>query len=417
MNNMQLIFTGNSKLSKKNTSKTDKSIIILDSDDDEIDEIKYHVVELPEGTIKNIPDYYMASGYPPDSHTQLRSKTRIIAKRRQEDLFPFTVNVENGPIVYLYKNDDSAFYAGMISDHRYMEDDCWKYLVFFDDGHCQYVASKNIRVVFGTYGTKYVHENARQFYDYYFNAVNKCKLPEIQCTINNKVRVFSNGQFELATIAECKPDQKLVRMHFKSTNHVEWIYIGSPRFERIWKSIVQNNKLKRYHSANTTLIEVSSDSEEEDDEYKSPQKQPLPSNAKESSQKIFRIRPEMLIDDYKPSQKLDRQHVCQRACVREFERNRQIFTFDPLKRPLLAGWTRKNTSRVCYYIAPCGRSLNTIDAVYKYLRKTKSKLSIGWFTFSINIDCMTEIRSVSNNGQTIYLNKVKLKITFDCFDL
>lgn len=134
-------------------------------------------------------------------------------------------------------------------------------------------------------------------------------------------------------------------------------------------------------------------------------KLPLPSNAKDPSQKTIMLQPNLLIDNYKPTKKLDRQHICGRKCVREFEQNRQIFDFDPLKRPLLAGWTRKITG-ICYYIAPCGRSFNTIEAVYKYLLTTGSRLSIDCFTFSSNIECMIEVASYSDSNQKYFLNDV-----------
>lgn len=396
------------------TSNVNKSLCELidlcDSDDDEfLESIKYYTVVLVDGTEKRVPDHCMANGFPPDSDKQLPPKTRVIAKRKKNH-FPVRVN-ENGEPDYLYENDDSAFYAGIISYKTFSKDNGYCYLVFFDDGHVQYVSSKNIRVVFGDYGVKFVHENARTFYDYYFNGPKKCELVEAIFTIGKQVRTFLNSKFEVATVFEYSEEMSgLVQLHFEESNIGEWLYTGSPRFLFIWKRIVRNNKLKRYHHANTTLIEVSSDSEEDDD-FQSPTKKPLPSDAKDPRKKIVRQRPELLIDNYKPTRKLDRQHVCGHECVRDNEQNRRIFNFDPLKRPLLAGWTRKVTG-ICYYIAPCGRSFNTIENVYKYLKTTKSKLSIDCFIFSTNIDCMTEVHSVSETGQEHFLNEVSRRSNF-----
>lgn len=395
-----------------NLNKSVCDVIILDSDDEEfVEPIKYHTVVQSDGTEKRIPDHYMANGYPPDPDKELPPKTRIIAKRKQEH-FPNRMN-EKGETELMYKNDDSAFYAGIISYKKFVNRDRRQYLVFFDDGHVQYVASENIRVVFGNYGVKYVHENARTFYEYYFNGPKECKLTEATYTIGQKMRTFLNSKFELATVCEYHDLLSgLVLMHFEDSNTVEWLYSGSPRFEFVWKTIVRENRLKRYHHANTTLIEVSSDSEEDDD-FQSPQKKPLPKDAKDPSRKMVRLRPDMLIDDYKPTRKLDRQHVCGHECVRDNEQNHRIFDFDPLKRPLLAGWTRKCTG-ICYYIAPCGRPFNTIENVHKYLKTTKSKLSIDCFTFSTNIDCMTEMHSVSRTGQVPhFLNDVSYQS--ECF--
>lgn len=385
-----------------NSSVSASEVINLDSSDDETEHIKYHIVETPDGTTRKIPDYYMANAFQPDPNAQLRPKTRVVARRKGEHL-P-TSYVRGGGISVLYHNDDSAFYAGIISSKSYQEDGCWHYLIFFDDGHVQYVPSDKIRVVFGNYGTRYVHENAQRFFDYYFNGVKRSKLFELEFLVDQKARVYSDGRVEVAQVVSSKP--ALVLLHFLKSNHAEWLYTGSPRFELIWKSIIKEDRLRRYHQVNVTLIEVSSDSEDEEDDYKSPQKQPLPKDAKDPCQKTIMLRPSSLIDNYKPTvNKLVRQHICGRECVREFEENRQIFGFDPLKRPLLAGWQRQITG-TCFYTAPCGRSFRTIEAVYKHLLTTKSKLSIDCFTFSTNVECMTEKISYSQSNKEYFLNDV-----------
>lgn len=375
-------------------------IINLDSDDDDGDEsepVIYHFVECADKTLKKIPDYYMANGYPPEQYVKLKPGTRVIARRKLK-LFPVTQVSELGP-EHLYDNDDSAFYAGIISESASYKNDCWYYMVFFDDGHAQYVSNRKIRVVFGDYGTKYVHPNAQQFYEYYFGE----EVVEVNCEEDKNARVFLNNAFEMAKVV--KRQDRLVLLDFGRLNLLEWLYIGSPRFEKVWTSIYRNKKLKKYHDANSTMIEVSSDSEEEEDDYVSPVKQPLPLNAEDPSQRMISLRPKKLIDGYKEMQDLGRQHICNPKCVLEFERNDKIFDFDPLKRPLLAGWKRK-ISGSCVYVTPCGRSFATIDSTHRYLLNTNSKLSIDCFTFSVNIDCMMEVHSYSGSNRIYYLNDV-----------
>lgn len=357
----------------------------------------YHTVECADKTSRDIPDYYMANGHPPEKYVKLKPGTRVIARRKLK-FFPVTQVDELGP-EHLYANDDSAFYAGIISASESFKNGCWNYMVFFDDGHAQYVSNRKIRVVFGDYGTKYVHPNAQQFYDYYFGKV----VAELDCKIDKNARVFVNSAFELAKVV--KRQEKLVLLHFGKLNLMEWLYIGSPRFEIVWKEIYNNKKLKKFHDVNATMIEVSSDSEEEEDEYVSPVKQPLPLDAEDPSQRMISLRPKRLIDDYKEMQDLGRQHICNPKCVLEFERNDKIFDFDPLKRPLLAGWKRK-ISGSCVYVTPCGRSFATIDTTHRYLLNTNSKLSIDCFTFSVNIDCMMEVYSYSGSNPIYYLNDV-----------
>lgn len=382
-------------------------IISIDSDDEDAEQIEYIIVQCSDGAIKKIPQHCIANATGKEPNVELAAKTRIIAQRKTV-LMPMIYSKFDDQFVPSHANDEQAFYPGIISSHKYLpENKIWQYLVFFDDGHVQYVSNKNIRVVFGDFGTKYVHSNAQRFYDYYFNGVQKAQLIEIVMKVDTMIRVFLNGEFETARVVKYDAQKSgLALLQYQKTAYAEWLYTGSPRFKIVWTSINKNKKLEQYHDANATMIEVSSDSEDEED-YDSPKKQPLPLNARDPLQKLVMLKPNLLIDNYKATRKLDRRHTCGSACVREFEGNEQIFTFDPLKRPLLAGWTRNSTGLV-YYAAPCGRSITTIDATYKYLRTTKSKLTIDCFTFSMNIDCMTEMRSYSVTGRIDYLNDVSV---------
>lgn len=388
-------------------------VVIIDSDDDDDsdseagDPMRYHVVKYNDSLPTTIPNHCISNACAPEPNIKLRTKTRVIARRKTDGL-PLIYSRFKSEYVQIYANDEEAFYPGMLSDLKFMENDIWNYLVFFDDGHVQYVSSNDIRVVFGNYGTKYVHSNAKRFYDYYFNAIRATKLGEIRPTKGDcQLRVFLNGEFESANVVEYNENKPgLVLLQYEKSRYAEWLYVGSPRLETVWMTINKNKILKRYHDANATLIEVSSDSEEEED-YKSPQKQPLPASARDPLQKRITLYPSSLIDNYKPTKRLDRRHICGRNCVREFEQNGQIFKYDPLKRPVLAGWTR-NISGLCQYVTPCGRSFTTIEATHKYLINTKSKLTVDCFSFSPNIDCMTEVHSYAIGGRKDFLQDVCL---------
>lgn len=412
VNNGKLNSTMNSSASS--SSSQPSNIIVLDSDEendgDAGETVPYHTVEDPHGETRQIPDYFMAYGYPPDPQQQLPNEQRVIARRKQKHM-PVVYSGQGSE--YLYNNDDSAFYAGILSCECLQHNGKYHYLVFFDDGHVQYVASHNIRVVLGNYGKRYVHENAQKFYDYYFYRVKTKQLMEIGAnTLDKNILVFLNGHPEWAKVMEYNPEMRrgLMLLLFLKSHKAEWMYIGSPRIERVWKLIHKDKQMQQYHQANETLIEVSSDSEVDDEcELQSPEKKPLPIGAKDPKQKTIMLKPMDLIDDYKATGKLDRKHICGRQCVREFERNPKIFDFDPLKRPLLAGWTRKITG-FCFYTAPCGRSFNTVEATYKFLRTTRSKLTIDCFSFSSSIECMKEVISYNATNSQYYLNDVSTHV-------
>lgn len=277
-------------------------------------------------------------------------------------------------------------------------------MVFFDDGHVQYVAVENIRVVFGTYNRKHVHKNASDFYDYYFKSVRTEKLIEIRGKPDGFIRCFLHGEFELAQIVECQRSGTVLLKYDKS-NYVESVYVGSPRLEPVWVSIIRNERLKRFYDANMTKIVVSSDSED-DEELQSPKKYQMPIGAKELPQKTFLCVPKEILKNYKPPKKFDRKHTCDPKCVEDYESNSAIFEYDPLKRPLLAGWER-SVSGLPHYTAPCGRKYNTIESLLRYLLLTDSKLTIDCFTFSSNINCLVEVRTRSKNKD--YLNNVSIE--------
>lgn len=395
-----------------NSSSSSSDIIIVESSDEETEtNVKHHIVEYPDGKTRKIPDYYMAYGYPPNPLERLPNGLRIVARRKQE-YFPIGYS-EHGP-KYLYHNDDSAFYAGILSSECMEREGRFYYLVFFDDGMVQYVSNENIRVVFGNYGKRYVHKNAQKFYDYYFYRVKTRRMMEIACVVEDSFMVFLNNRLELAKVLEYNKDERrgLMLLHFLKSNQAEWLYIGSPRIEKIWKYIHKDKQMQQYHQTNETLIEVSSDSEDEQcDSQQSPEKKPLPIDAKDPKQKTIILSPHQLIDGYKETRKLDRKHICGKSCVRDFEKNRQIYDYDPLKRPILAGWTRKITG-ICFYIAPCGRSFNTLEAIHKYLHTTRSKLTIDCFSFSSNIECMKEVMTYNGTDGKHFLNDVSYTPTF-----
>lgn len=202
------------------TNVSNEIICISDSDDDDDPDAISHIVECSDNTIKKITSQYLANGVAPEPKDKLRVETRVIA-RRSRGLMP-CARIDDR-YVTLYTNDDNAFYAGVISAHNYFKNEKWYYLVFFDDGHTQYVSCDNIRVVFGDYGTKYVHSNAKQFYDYYFKAP-KSQLLEISCKTEKYARVFCNGEFRTAKLIDFDPEKKgLLLLEYTECNYGEYL--------------------------------------------------------------------------------------------------------------------------------------------------------------------------------------------------
>lgn len=265
-----------------------------------------------------LSEYYIAKHAP---NEKIKSGTRIIARQKQH-FFPCNYNDAN--INYLIINDDKNFYAGMVSDISHFENERFNYLLFFDDGHIQYVSSKYIRIVEGEHKIEHVDENAKKIYRYYFIDINKYKLHEIQPEVNKTIRVFDTNDFADATIIKVEEKMpRIIQVHFKKANKIEWLYTGSPRIEVIWRKIVKNANQVATLLPQTVEI-LSSDSEDENDEDFLPEK--LPPNAVEPKVIVKILKIEILIRNLKATNPF-KTHDCCNDCVREFEANKKIFDF------------------------------------------------------------------------------------------
>lgn len=215
-----------------NSMSSHLAVINLDSSDEDKytdTDVKYHMVVGPDGEIRKIADYHLAFAYPSNPKEQLPYGLRVIARRKQKH---FPIAYSHHGATYLYHNDDSAFYAGILSCETIsVSHENFRYLVFFDDGHVQYVSSNDVRVVFGNNGKRYVHENARKFYDYYFYRVKIKRMMEVTCVPEQILSVFLNHRFELAKVVEYDKVRRpgLMLLQFPNSHQAEWLYTGSNR--------------------------------------------------------------------------------------------------------------------------------------------------------------------------------------------
>lgn len=184
-----------------------------------------------DGTEYTLPVHHIALDLIIDF--ELAPKTRVIARRKQM-LFP---RIHGGPLMsaeFIYKIEPNLF-AGVISDEYQNGQDGLEYLVLFDDGHAQYVNTKDIRVVNGNPGIEHVPASVRDFYDYYFN-VKWTHRRKADCLINDILRVLLNGKFRNAKV--CKfYGHSLMLIHFLGEDIFEWIFDGSDRIEVVHKSV------------------------------------------------------------------------------------------------------------------------------------------------------------------------------------
>lgn len=391
------------QLTQANTSiVADDDIVNLDSDDDEANEpIKYHIVESKDSSIGMIklPEYCIAKYEISDPNEVFNAKWRVIAQRSSE-LFPYTRDQDK--TYFLYTNDNTAFFAGIISDSKYKKDNVWHYLIFFDDGFIQYVEHSRIRLVFTKSSYKYSHQNLNRFCEYYFTGPSFDKTPEMDCNIGSVVQVYVNGAFNKAYIVnEFKLNNHklptMFQIYFDKWKRYEWIYSGSPRFELIWKHLNRSKSLDKFNpDMDKSTIELSSDSEDDAVFAPSPKKSVGSQNStelKESYQVVRDSEAKDVIAGYKTTNYL-KKHVCSNQCVIKFESNSVVFQYAPLDRPILSGWQRvmkhSENRRQIEYITPCGRRYLSMIRIQKYLIATDSRLTMDCFSLDRKLRCLHE---------------------------
>lgn len=189
--------------------------------------------EGPDELVKKVPAYHVAKFEPPI--TMLRITTRVIAKRKSE--------------LFLRKNKssakqtlhDSQFFAGTIGETIHINNG-YRYLIFFDDGHVQYVAPAHVRVILtgdmridNFWG--HVHLNARAFLKYRFENEDK-RYPQLAENEGCRLKVESNGEWLFSEVIGVD-GTSLVQILYEDTQRTEWFFRGSPRLGKRHSQTIQ----------------------------------------------------------------------------------------------------------------------------------------------------------------------------------
>lgn len=109
----------------------------------DIDNDKPYIVQfIHTAAIKQVAEYELAALGIPTYDDLKELGTRVIARRRTEDM-PYRLDESNRKI-QLFDSNDQDFYPGIISCLSES-----RYLIFFDDGIVQFIKPKYIRRVLG----------------------------------------------------------------------------------------------------------------------------------------------------------------------------------------------------------------------------------------------------------------------------
>lgn len=333
-----------------------------------------------EMVMGRVNKYNLAEGRPLHPNELVDHGVRVIAQRDPMKM-PYRYKSSLDQNIFLFNNSDAAFYAGFTGDQHTING-LLHTMVFFDDGHVQYVPMQKMRTIFENDMCAFGNENANKFYHYYMDLMDEPgKVPMFKITTpaeEDFLRIDSKCFWEEVQVIAVEGE--LVQVFFMETNRYEWLWFGSPRIKKVWKAIMKdkhlNKKLPKSKFSNAIDLDNSDDDVD-------------------TAEKVI-LKTASEVDEYIASfsdpEIADNSHRCSNTCVR-YEQQVYLAKHQALARPMLTGWKRKINKKAVQYRTPCGLVFYRITSIRKFLRETKSELSYDCFTFNIKVDCTKEYRT------------------------
>ncbi|XP_049945677.1 histone-lysine N-methyltransferase eggless-like isoform X1 [Schistocerca serialis cubense] len=312
---------------------------------------------------------------------------------------------------------DEEYYPGVIAEPPKSINN-YRYLIFFDNGGCQYVKHEDIRLVVESSPSVWedVHMEIQDFVKNYLEKYPERALLKVQG--GQYVSTEWNGSWYNAKVLAV--NASLAQMSFPpSGKHVEWIYRGSARFYPLFEA---HNRTSKEQFARSKLFTRKRGDPyiqytlEEEEQLQREIKEHVPaiekfepvhhSSARMSTSSQLKAWYPHLPSAVKApkrifypcySQVTYKMHKCQPTCLavstgKDCARFRNLLSH--LSEPMLHGWTREKVKHSdyvsVYYRAPCKRRLRNIEELHKYLLKTKSKMTVDQFDFDHWVRCFTE---------------------------
>ncbi|CAH0395429.1 unnamed protein product [Bemisia tabaci] len=333
------------------------------------------------------------------------------------------------------KGKSDKFYAGVIAEIP-KSINKFRYLVFFDDGYAQYINHEDIRVVCESSANVW-DDVLPEFKDFIQKYISDYpERPMVKLQKKQMVKTEWNGKWWIARVLEI--DASLVKMWFDADRRVEWIYRGSTRLGPLFaahKRQESGDRLVRgnLRNRNTPYVEYTRQEgegavESKDGSYDSPQAYPEVVEKRAVARKSGTGKPsmqrspdaarkenQMTIPNtryipVKVPSKLDlvdtsrairprtfSPHQCGPRCVSWVGyTGDEGKGYGPLVLPLLFGFervlTKLRNKGIIFYIAPCGRRLRNISEIHRYLRITKSLMTVDQFSFEEWVNCLSEFK-------------------------
>lgn len=308
--------------------------------------------------------------------------TRVIAQRNA-NILPYVRHTNDSFSTFLCVQEDGKFYAGIAVEPINLENRL-HYLVFFDDGHVQYVPTVKIRNVIGDFTWNGIHDNLAKFFRYYTKLREGGINSEVSLNFGRLkeghiIKVELDGQWKDAKVITIF--NRIIKIKFEGLNRFEWLFCESPRLEYIWRLII-SNRLMNDCLSSVFVTNGNSILHLDDDDDNSLSE----ANWKHLSRN--QIRDQINSQLKEPTRPFVR-HICNKSCLSVQEKSNENCQANQLVRPLIAGWKRigRNNDDDVAYITPCGRICENIVEIHIFLMRTGSLLGIDTFTFDSSIDC------------------------------
>ncbi|KAK7864464.1 hypothetical protein R5R35_011697 [Gryllus longicercus] len=339
-------------------------------------------------------------------------------------------------VIALFRDEwaKECYYAGIVAEPPKAVNK-FRYLIFFDDGYAQYVVHEKVLLVCESSSKVWedIHPESRDFVRGYLEQYPE--RPMLKLQQGQIVKTEWNGKWWIARVLEV--DGSLVKMHFDADGRTELIYRGSTRLGPLYSELHNADRKKlgsfgRHRSMgisslkkrNMPYVEYTrtdiEDNRHEDsggvyDEYRNSERSlPARAVAKKSTSKrsdTGRDHLEALL--FQSQRELSSGHVesifinpthtprrfvphqCGHRCIDGIKYDStQIRRYNPLVLPQLHGWQRHITrckgKKIVVYRTPCGRRVRNMEELHRYLRVSKSVLSVDLFDYDSWVHCFAE---------------------------
>ncbi|XP_064480730.1 histone-lysine N-methyltransferase SETDB1-like isoform X3 [Ornithodoros turicata] len=312
-----------------------------------------------------------------------------------------------------------SLYAGIIAEppkplNRY------RYLIFFDDGYAQYVAFDKVYLMCGTSKGgvwEDMHEDVQDFVRGYLEQYPE--RPMLRMQKGQTVKTEWKGRWWAARVIAV--DASLVKMAFEADERTEWIYRGSTRFAPLFAALhhaapSQGGRVRRHnlmpamHRQHRPVVEYTRSIDDRKDEGKKNGQKNFARKSTTQERKDGEVgstvvgtplsqagtREILKLPNYNEAdEKTFVAHNCSSKCITVDDDPDKHLGINLLVIPCKYGWRRctikpsKKSRRLVSYTAPCGRRVRGYAELLRYLRATKSKLTVDLFCFdsSVNVFC------------------------------